>query len=119
MTEAEMMNAAIEREIDAALAAEVEARRAKMREDIAMRLRHEAAMKHLDRVNRRHPIQDVLAGLTPEQEAERQRQMAERTRLANEKMDRANARPVPGFGRSLQPTRADSAGGSVGFRVKG
>jgi hypothetical protein len=113
-------NAAIEREIDAQLEAELEARKAKMRADIVVRRAREASRAHFDRINARHPIEGVLAGLTPEQEAERQRQMAERTRLTNEKMDRANAAPVAGqVVRGLRPTRADSAGGSVGFRVKG
>jgi hypothetical protein len=79
--------AAIEREIDTKLAAELEARRAQLREDIAMRLRREAAFAHLDRVNAKHPIETRLAGLTPEQDAERRRLMDERTRAANERMD--------------------------------
>jgi hypothetical protein len=57
-----------------------------------------------------------LAGLTVEQEAERQRQMAERSRAAYAKMDAANARLVPGMRSALRPSRADSAGGSVGFK---
>jgi hypothetical protein len=117
MTEEEL-NAAIEREIDTKLAAELEARKAKMRADIAVRMRREAALAHLDRVNARHSIQGLG---DPKLEAERRRIMAERTRAANEHMDRVNARPVPGAAvrGSLRPTRADGAGGSVGFRVKG
>jgi hypothetical protein len=91
----EETNAEIEREIDAALAAEVEARRVRMRAEITLRLRREKERAHHEKINRRHPIMDPLAGLTQEQEDERQRQMAERTRLSNEKMDRANSRPIP------------------------
>jgi hypothetical protein len=119
MTEDEMLNAAIEAEIDAALAAEVEARRAKMRDDIAARLRREASNRHYDRINARHPIEGPLGGLTVEQEAERQRQMDERRRLAGERMDRANSAPVAGqVARSLRPKRSDGAGGAVGFSIK-
>jgi hypothetical protein len=118
MTEDEM-NAAIEREIDTKLAAELEARKAKMRADIAVRMRREAGLAHLDKVNAKAPIEGPLAGLTPEQDAARRAGMAERTRAANERMDAANARPVPGavVRGSLRPTRADSAGG-VGFKIK-
>ena len=48
MTEDEM-NAAI----DAKLEAELQARRARMRNDLVVRLRREAALAHLDRVNAR------------------------------------------------------------------
>jgi hypothetical protein len=65
------MNAAIEREVDAKLEAELEARKAKMRADIAVRMRREAGLAHLDRVNARHPIETPLAGLTEQQEAAR------------------------------------------------
>jgi hypothetical protein len=45
--------------------------------------------------------------------------MAERTRISNEKMDRANARPVAGqVMRGMRPRAVDGAGGSVGFRIK-
>jgi hypothetical protein len=112
-------NAAIEREIDARLEAELAARRAQMREEIATRMRREASAKHYDRINARHPIMDRLAGLTQAQEDERQRIMAERTRLSNEKMDRANAAPVAGqVVRGLRPRAVDGAGGSTGFVIK-
>jgi hypothetical protein len=68
MTEDEM-NAAIEREIDTTLEAEIHARKAKMRAEIAVRLRREAALAHRDRINAKAPIEGPLAGLTPEQDA--------------------------------------------------
>jgi hypothetical protein len=110
MTTDDEIAAEIEREIDAKLESELQARRAQLREDIALRMRRAAAFAHLDRVNARHPIMDPLCGLTVEQEAERQRQMAERTRLSNEKMDRANARVVPGMRASLRTKRSDGPG---------
>jgi hypothetical protein len=82
-------------------------------------LRRDASRAHYDRINARHPIESPLAGLTPQQEAARRAGMAERTRAANERMDRANARPVPGqVVRGLRPTRADGAAGAAGFTIK-
>jgi hypothetical protein len=112
-------NAAIEREIDAQLEAELEARKAKMRADIVVRRPRQAALAHLDKINARHPSQELLAGLTVAQETERQRVMDERSRITREKMDRANAAPVAGqVVRGLRPKRVDAAGGSSSFQIK-
>jgi hypothetical protein len=118
MTEEEL-NVIVEAKLAERLAARLAADRARVREEVILELRREASRAHHDRINARHPCEGPLAGLTVEQEAERQRIMAERSRVANERMDRANARPVPGAHGSLRPTRADAAGGSVGFRIKG
>ena len=108
----------IEREVEHRLMVELQNRKARLREEIVARMQHEAQMKHLDRINARHPIQDKLAGLTPEQEAQRQRDMAARTKASSEKMDRANARVVPGSRAALRAARADGAGGGSSFRIR-
>src|SRR4051812_31416117 len=108
-------------EVEAALNVEIErelqAEMARKREEIAYRLRRKAAMAHLDRVNARHPIEGPLAGLTPAQHAARLKAMDEGSRLASEKMDRANARPVEG---SLvdQRRRASIGPGGEGFKIR-
>jgi hypothetical protein len=108
----------IEREINAKLESELQARRAQLREDIALRMRRAASNAHFDRINRRHPIESKLAGLTQAEEDERQKAMAARTAACNAKMDAANARVVPGMRASLRPKASDGAGGSVGFTIK-
>jgi hypothetical protein len=117
MNEAEL-NAIVDARLAAALAERIKAEREAMRVQVISELRREAERAHHTRINARHPIQDVLAGLTVEQERERQRQMDERRRLAGERMDAANARPVAGARASLRPTAADGAGGGTGFRIK-
>jgi hypothetical protein len=120
MTTDDETAAAIEREVDAKLEEELRVRRARLREEVAARLRREAAAAHHARINRRHPIEGRLAGLTQAEENERQRQMAERTAATCAKMDKANARRVDGqVTRGLQPKRADAAGGGSAFRIKG
>jgi hypothetical protein len=118
MTDEEIA-AAIEAEIDTKLAAELEARKAQMRADIAMRLRHEAAMRHLDRVNARAPIENQFSGLTREQHEARLRLMDERRAAESARLDKINARSVPGARASLRTTAADGAGGGSSFRIKG
>jgi hypothetical protein len=112
------LDAIINSRIAERLAAREQAERERVRWEVVLELRREAERAHHAKINSRHAIQDPLGGLTPEQERERVRQMDERRRLAGEKMDRANARPVPGFGRSLRTTRADNAAGPSGFRIK-
>jgi hypothetical protein len=115
MTEAEM-SAAVEAELTAAVERELQAQMAKRRADIAARLRHEAAMAHLDRVNARRPIEGPG---DPKVEAERLRIMDAAAKAANAHMDKINARPTPGaVVRGLRPARAGGAGGGAGFRVK-
>ena len=116
-TPTEDVNAQIERELQAQIERELEAEMSRKRAEIARRLRREAEMKEYDRINARHPIQDRLAGLTPEQDAERQRAMREGVRKDMESMDRSNSRPIEGS-LAHQRSRADSAGGSAGFRFK-
>jgi hypothetical protein len=89
-------DAQVERELNAQIERELQAEMAKKRAEIAARLRHKAAMAHLDRVNARHPIEGPLAGLTPEQHAARQKAMIEGAKRDYAKMDAANARPVEG-----------------------
>jgi hypothetical protein len=117
MTEEEL-NVIVEAKLAERLAARLAAEREQMRVEVILALRREASRAHYDRINARHPIETALAGLTVEQEAERRRLMAERTRAAGEHMDRVNARPVPGARASLRPTRADAAGGGVGFKIR-
>jgi hypothetical protein len=57
MTEAEM-NARIDAELAQQVDAEIAKQMALKRADIAHRMRVEAAMRHLNKVNARHPIQD-------------------------------------------------------------
>jgi hypothetical protein len=111
----EDMNAQIEAELRDSIERELEIEMNRKRIAIADRLRREAFAKEMDRINQRHPIQDRLAGLTPAQDAERQRLMREGARRDAEHMARSNARPIEG---SLAARRADSVGGGAGFRVK-
>jgi hypothetical protein len=113
------LNAIVDAKLAEQLAARQAADRARVRDEVIRELRRTAEREHHAKINSRHPIQDRLAGLTVEQEAQRQADMAERTRLAGERMDRANSRPVAGARSSLRTVRADGAGGSTGFRVKG
>jgi hypothetical protein len=66
--------AKINAEIEAGLATEL----AKKREDLAYQARRKAAMKELDRINQRHPIEGPYAGLTREQHEARLKAMSER-----------------------------------------
>jgi hypothetical protein len=116
MTDDEM-SAAIERELDAKLEAELQAQMAKRRADIAARLRREAAMAHLDRVNAKHAIEGPG---DPKVEAERRRVMIEGAARDNKRMDEINSRSTPGalVRGGLRPTRAGGAGGGVGFKIR-
>jgi hypothetical protein len=114
------LNAIVDARLAEQLAARLAADRARVRDEVIRELRREAERAHHARINARHPIQSVLAGLTVEQEAQRQADMAARTKASGERMDRANARPVDGqVVRGLRPKRVDSAGGPVGFTIKG
>jgi hypothetical protein len=116
-TPPEDMNAQIERELQAQVERELQAEMAKKRFEIARRLRHEAEMKEYARINARHPIEGPLAGLTPEQHQARLDAMAAGVKADMESMNRSNSKPIEG---SLldQQRRADSKGGSAGFRIK-
>jgi hypothetical protein len=111
-TPIEDVNAQIERELAAQVERELEAELARKRLEIARRLRREAEMREYDRINRKHPIEDKYGGLGPEGHAKRLAIMDAGRRADMESMDRSNARPIPG---SLAATRADRAGGSMGF----
>jgi hypothetical protein len=95
----EDVNAQIERELQAQIERELAAEMARKREEIAARLRREAFSKEMDRINRRHPIQDALAGLTPAQHQARLDAMAAGAKADAEWMDRVNARPIEGAAR--------------------
>ena len=112
------LDALVEARLAEQLAARLAAERERVRQEVVLQLRREAEREHHTRINAKHPIEGRLAGLTEQQEAERQRIMAERSRLSNEKMDKANARVVPGMRASLRTVRADAAGGSTGFTIK-
>jgi hypothetical protein len=117
MTEDEL-NAQVEAELNAKIEAELRAERERKRAEIAARLRREAAMAHLDRVNARHPIESPLAGLTPEQHKARLKAMDAAAKAAYERMDAVNRRPVEG---SLAHQRAQAAlpgTGGEGLRIK-
>jgi hypothetical protein len=110
--------ALVESRLAERLAARAAADRERVRWEVILELRREAEREHHARINRRHPIENALGGLTPEQEAQRQADMAARTKASGERMDRANSRVVPGMRKSLQPTRADAVGGSAGFKIR-
>jgi hypothetical protein len=113
------LDALVESRLATALAARQAGEREAMRMQVVLELRRAAEREHHAKINSRHAIQDPLAGLTPEQEMERVRQMDERRRISNARMDAANARPVDGqVVRGMRPKRSDSAGGSVGFTIK-
>jgi hypothetical protein len=114
-TPVEDMNAQIERELAAQVERELQVEMAKKRIEIAMRLRREAFAKEMDRINARHPIEGPLAGLTPAQHQARLDAMAAGVKADMESMNRSNSKPIEG---SLAARRADSVGGSAGFRVK-
>ena len=101
------------------LAARDAAERERVRWEVILELRREASRAHYDRINARHPVMDPLAGLTQEQENERQRQMADRSAATTAKMDTANSRPVPGqVAHSLRTKRVDAVGGGSGFKIR-
>src|SRR6476660_3376199 len=104
-----------ERELQAQIDRELEDEMHRKRVEIDARLRREAFSKEMDRINRRHPIQDALAGLTPKQHQARLDAMAAGAKADKEWMDRVNSRPIEGT-LLHQRSRADSAGGSAGFR---
>jgi hypothetical protein len=101
----------VEAELDAVLQAE----KVKRRAEIADRLRREEERAHYDKINARHPCEGPLAGLTPEQHAERLRRMSAAAAKANREMDESNSKVVDG---DLRARRAASAGGAAGFVIK-
>jgi hypothetical protein len=115
MTEQEL-NEFVEARLADRLAARMQAEHARLREEVIRELRREAEREHHAKINRRHPIEGPLAGLTPAQHAERLRLMSERSAKANREMDVANARVVEGS--LMSRRRADAAGGGVGFKIK-
>ena len=116
MTEHEL-NKIVEAKLAAALAARLQADRERVRAEVIADLRREAERAHYARINARHPIEDKYGGLGPEGHAARLKAMEAGSKADREWMDRVNSRPVEG---SLlhQRTRADSAGGNAGFRIK-
>jgi hypothetical protein len=114
MTEEEMARI-VEAKLADRLAARKLAEEAKLRAEIVAEIRREENKRWHDRVNARHPCEGPLAGLTPEQDAERRRIMAEGARRDAEQMARANAKVVDG---SLRAQRAAAAGGRSGFTIK-
>ena len=116
MTEDEL-NAIVESKLADRLAARLQADRERVRAEVVAELRREEDRKWYDRVNRKHPIEDRYGGLGPEGHAARLKAMEAGSKADREWMDRVNSRPVEG---SLlhQRTRADSAGGNAGFRIK-
>jgi hypothetical protein len=116
-TPTEDVNAQIERELAAQVEAELQAEMGRKRAEIVRRLRREAFSKEMDRINQKHPIEGPLAGLTPEQHQARLDAMAAGAKADMEWMNRVNSRPIEGS-LAHQRSRADSAGGSAGFRFK-
>jgi hypothetical protein len=115
MTEDEL-NAIVESKLADRLAARLQADRERVRAEVVAELRREEDRKWYDRINRKHPIENQYSGLTREQHEERLREMRRRAAADNAAMDEANAR-VP-EGAVTRGSRADSKGGSAGFRVK-
>ena len=107
------IEAAINAEIEAGLAAD----RAKRREELYYAARRKINAGHYDRINGKHAVEGPLAGLTPEQHAARLREMNKRAAADMAAMDAANSRPVEG---SLvhQRSRAALVPGAEGFRIK-
>jgi hypothetical protein len=117
MNEAEL-DAIVESKLAKAVEARLAADRARVREETILELRRAAEREHHERINRRHPIETPLAGLTVEQDRERLRLMDERRRADNAHLDEVNSRPVPGARSSLRTTAADGAGGGTGFKIR-
>jgi hypothetical protein len=82
------LDAIVDAKLAEQLAARLAADRARVRDEVIRELRREAERAHHARINARHPIESKLAGLTPEQEAQRQANMG----LAPSRADR---RPWP------------------------
>ena len=116
MTEDEL-NRIVEAKLADRLAARLQADREAVRTEVVMGLRREAEREWYARINARHPVEDKYGGLGPEGHAARLKAMAEGAKRDKEWHDRVNSRPIEG---SLldQRRRADSKGGSAGFRVK-
>jgi hypothetical protein len=114
---AEELDAIVESKLADRLAARLQADRDRVRAEVIMELRREEDRAHYARINARHPIEDKYGGLGPEGHAARLKAM-DAARVADKEWhDRVNSRPVDG---SLldQRRRADSKGGSAGFRFK-
>jgi hypothetical protein len=114
MTEEELSRI-VEAKLADQLAARIQSDRDRVRAEVIREIRRESERAWYDRINKKHPIE--TAG-DPKVEAERRRQMDFRAKADMESMDRANSRVVEG---SLldQRKRADSAGGSAGFEIRG
>jgi hypothetical protein len=108
------MNAKVKSELDARVEAELAAEMARKREEIAFRLRREAAAKEYDRINARHPIEGPG---DPKVEAARRAAMDKRAAEDMASMDRSNAR-VPDGSLVHQRPRASIGPGGEGFTVK-
>jgi hypothetical protein len=115
MTEQELFAAQVEAELQAQIDRELQAEMQAKRVEIARRLRREAVSREYERINARHPIQGPG---DPKAEAARLARMDAGAKADAEWTQRVNSRPIEG---SLvhQRQRADSAGGSAGFRIKG
>jgi hypothetical protein len=81
-------------EIDARVEAELKTETAQRRAEIARRIRVQADLDHLKRVNARHPTEDKYGGLGPEGHAARLKAMDERAQANREHMARVNGRAV-------------------------
>jgi hypothetical protein len=116
MTEEELSRI-VESKLADRLAARLQADRERVRAEVIAELRREAEREWYDRINKKHPIENQYSGLTREQHEARLKAMSEGSRRDAESMARSNARPIEG---SLldQRRRADSKGGSAGFRIK-
>jgi hypothetical protein len=114
MTEEELSRI-VEAKLADRLAARLKADRERVRMEVIAELRREEDRKWHERVNRKHPIEGPLAGLTPAQHQARLDAMAAGVKADMESMNRSNSKPIEG---SLAARRADSVGGSAGFRVK-
>jgi hypothetical protein len=115
VTKVEKTQDDIDNQVELEIAAGLEADRAKRRVELALAARRKIEAAHYAKINARHPVEGPLAGLTPAQHQARLDAMAAGAKADKEWMDRVNARPVEG---SLAARRADSVGGSAGFRVK-
>ena len=107
----------IEAQIETEIAAGLAADRAKRRAELFYEARRKIAAAHYDKINAKAPIEGPYSGLTREQHAARLKAMDAAAAKTNAEMDEANSRPIEG---SLldQRRRADAAGGSAGFRFK-
>jgi hypothetical protein len=109
------LNAQIETEIAAGLAAD----RAKRRAELFYAARRKIEAAHYDKINAKAPIENQYSGLTREQHEARLREMRRRAAEDMRAMDAAEARGRARVAAEVMRGRRASIGpGSEGFEIK-